>query len=509
MRATCSPIVRTNATGSRRAPSSHPTAAILAVTVLDEHGSIFAGIEVAVAREEGALTYFLTFQGTLLCTALDAGVLALVQRPIADLGNDAQPVALDLPAEQLRPGFDQFLTNAPPDLDQTVAFGPFGTVQLGRARDQRCITLTWQGQLLSAFADGRIVTGADLPDWEGFLPISPAELDLLRQILANDWIIRSSGALVRSDAVALQHWYTLRIGDLKLDLRDQLPFDAVHWPFRLTVLQDGWRIEQLCLYRPLVYFTVFKDPTVLRQFYLSICSLLELGRYCGRILLITDRPRDEILANLPSSVAGQLDLVHLAPHDQAGFVAARFKILDLDWATRFQPVMYIDADVVCDTAIEPMLCAVARSDQLSAPLEPFSPMRSAPCAGSGLIQLEGLSPGFAVGCNFGTVGIPNLQVHAVTLRLIRTIMMTHAALHGRTALGWLEQEVANYVSFRLTPFGPAVNPFVRYGGWPNTEPSTDSRVGLVHFWPALDAQAKLAAMQRYRQRVDAAVAVSG
>jgi hypothetical protein len=31
----------------------------------------------------------------------------------------------------------------------------------------------------------------------------------------------------------------------------------------------------------------------------------------------------------------------------------------------------------------------------------------------------------------------------------------------------------------------------------------------VHFWPALDAQAKLAAMQNYRQRIDAAVATSG
>ncbi len=199
----------------------------------------------------------------------------------------------------------------------------------------------------------------------------------------------------------------------------------------------------------------------------------------------------------------------LAPHDQAGFVAARFKIVDLERAAGFQPVMYMDTDVVFDTAIEPMLCAVARSDQLSAPLEPFSPMRSAPCAGSGLIQLEGLSPGFTVGCNFGTIGIPNVPAHARTLRLMRTIMMTHAAMHGRTALGWLEQEVANYVSFRLAPFGPAVNPFVRYGGWPDTEPSTEGRVGLVHFWPALSAENKLSAMQAYRRLVDAAVTRSG
>ncbi len=473
------------------------------------HGSVHAGTDFQHRREAGALTYFLTFQGMLLCVAQEAGVLALVQRPVDAVGNGAEPIGIDLPLEQLRPGFDQFLTDAPPALDLPAALHRFGTIQLGRANDNRCVTLSWRGQYLAALEDGQIVTGADLPDWEGFLPVSAAELDMLRGFLSNDWIIRSTGTLVRAGSVALQNWYTLRLGELQLDLRYQLPFDPAQWPFRLTVLKDGWRIEQLCLYRPLVYFTVFKHPTILSQFAISARSLIEQGEYGGEVLVITDRPREEVVANLPPMAAGQLHVVHLAPHDQAGFVAARFKILDLDWTAQFQPIIYTDADVVFDTAIEPMLCAVARSDQLSAPLEPFSPMRSAPCAGSGLIQLEGLSPGFAVGCNFGTIGIPNLPAHAATLRLMRTIMMTHAALHGRTALGWLEQEVANYVAFRLAAFGPAVNPFVRYGGWPDTEPSTDGRVGLVHFWPALDAQAKLAAMESYRRQIDAAIAAAG
>jgi hypothetical protein len=455
------------------------------------------------------LTHLLTFQGTLLCQVAISGGLSLGQRSVDAIGDDSELVSVDLPVEQLRHGFDDYLVNAPADLDRVVTIGPFGPVRLRRAADRRCVTLTWRDQVLSAFDDGRIVAGANLVDWEGFLPISADELGMLRQILANDWIIRSSGTLVRAADVSLSHWYRLHIGGLTLDLRYLLPFEAAEWPFRLTVLLEGWRIEQLCLYRPLVYFTAFHSPTVLEQLYISIRSLLELGRYRGRIVLITDRSRDEIVAHLPEAAGAQLEVVPLAPHDQAGFVAARFKIVDLERAAGFQPVMYMDADVVFDTAIEPMLCAVARSDQLSAPLEPFSPMRSAPCAGSGLIQLEGLSPGFTVGCNFGTIGIPNLPAHARTLRLMRTIMMTHAAMHGRTALGWLEQEVANYVSFRLAPFGPAVNPFVRYGGWPNTEPSTEGRVGLVHFWPALSAENKLSAMRAYRRLVDAAVARSG
>jgi len=454
------------------------------------------------------VTYFLTFQGTLLCVTAEAALLALVQRPVDAIGNDAAPVGVDLPIEQLRPGFDQFLSNIPPVLAQVVGLDRFGPVQLGRANDQRCVTLSWRGQLLSALADGRIVTAQNLRDWEGFLPISEAELEMLRQILANDWVIRSSGALVRAGDVSLRHWYTLQIGELTLDLRYQLPFDAADWPFRLTVLKDGWRIEQLCLYRPLIYFTAYRDPAVIGQLYASIRSLIELGRYSGDILTLTDQASDEITGNLPPIAPGRFHDYHVAPSDFVGFVASKYKILDIPWAAQFQPVLFMDPDILFDAAVEPMLCAVARSDHITAPLEPFSPLRTTPGAGCGLLQLDGCTPGFGVGFNAGTMGIPNIPAHAATLRLIRTIIVNHAALHQRTAFSWVDQEVANYVSFRLANFGPAINPFVRYGGWPNTEPSTDGRVGLVHFWPALGAADKLSAMLSYRRRIDTAVAAS-
>lgn len=103
------------------------------------------------------------------------------------------------------PDFDQLLANEPPILDQAVPSNQLGTVQLGRAHDQRCVTRSWRGQRLAALADGRIVAGANLTDWEGFLPISAAELDMLRQIVANHWIIRSSGALIRAADVSLEN----------------------------------------------------------------------------------------------------------------------------------------------------------------------------------------------------------------------------------------------------------------------------------------------------------------
>ena len=60
--------------------------------------------------------------------------------------------------------------------------------------------------------------------------------------------------------------------------------------------------------------------------------------------------------------------------------------------------------------------------------------RRLPRAGATLLQRDFCSPGFMAGFNTGTLGIPNLRAHAETLRLIRRIIMNHAALHGRMAL---------------------------------------------------------------------------
>lgn len=120
------------------------------------------------------MTYFLTFHGMLLCQVATPGVRALTQCPVDAIHGEAEPIGVDVPVEQLRPGFEQFLANAPRVLDRAVTFKNFGTVRLGPAADQRCVTLSWRGQFLSAFADGTIGGGANLSDWESFLPISEA-----------------------------------------------------------------------------------------------------------------------------------------------------------------------------------------------------------------------------------------------------------------------------------------------------------------------------------------------
>lgn len=150
-----------------------------------------------------------------------------------------------------------------------------------------------------------------------------------------------------------------------------------------------------------------------------------------------------------------------------------------------------------------MLHAIALSDRIAAPIEVFSPLASAPSVGSTLLQQDGCSPRFACGFNSGTLGIPNLTQHVQSLRLIRRLLVNMATLNGRQTQPWVDQEVANYVSYRIGNFDTGlISGYVRYG---EADEDPRRRRGLVHFWRiAGGTEAKTSAMRDYLQRLAAA-----
>jgi lipopolysaccharide biosynthesis glycosyltransferase len=133
-------------------------------------------------------------------------------------------------------------------------------------------------------------------------------------------------------------------------------------------------------------------------------------------------------------------------------MVARYLILDWPDAWRYQPLLYVDADIVFDRDVTPMLHAIAMSDRIAAPVELMSPLARNPSVGATLLQRDLCSPGYMAGFNSGTLGIPNVRAHAETLRLIRRIIANHSLLHGREALPYADQEIANYVFISTCPF---------------------------------------------------------
>ena len=237
----------------------------------------------------------------------------------------------------------------------------------------------------------------------------------------------------------------------------------------------------------------------MEQFAISVRSLIQFGRYQGQIVVLTDRASPELARMLPAECKDRVTIIPLQPHDRPGFMVARYLILDWPDAWRYQPLLYVDADIVFDREVTPMLRAIAMSDRIAAPVELMSPLARNPSVGATLLQRDLCSPGYMAGFNSGTLGIPNVHAHAETLRLIRRIIANHSLLHGREALPYADQEIANYVSFRLAHFDTAlISRFVRYGG---EDAHLGERCGLVHFWPVPGTAARTQAMRDYVTRL--------
>ena len=445
------------------------------------------------------MVYLLTWHMSLVCVHRQSG--ALVHRALPLIADDVEPAVLDVPLEFLQPSFAHYLQAISPTLPDS----PPGILQKFRMQwtsDQRTITFEQEGRLLSAEAGREELTlvRTKVGDWEAFLPLSQADLDALQLILRSSWVVRSSGELV--ERAACGRFFNLKLGSLTVDVRSQVPLDLTDWPFRLTLLRDGWRIEQICQYRPLIYYTAFGSDDILQQFAISVSSLIRFGQYQGPILLLTDRTRAELAALLPPENLARVAIMPFRPSDRPGFLAARYLIVDWLEGWQFQPLLYVDADIVFDRDVAPMLHAIATSDRIAAPVELQTTLARHVASGASLMQRDQISPGYMAGFNSGTLGIPNLRHHASTLRLIRQIIMNHSVIHGRTSLPFVDQEVANYVSFRLAHVDTVlVSRYVRYGG---ENADIHNRCGLFHFWMVAGAANRAQAMREYVTRLEAA-----
>ena len=237
------------------------------------------------------------------------------------------------------------------------------------------------------------------------------------------WYDRRANWSERSTTGKLFH---LHVGDLAVDLRYQMPFDLANWPNRLTLLRDGWRIDQICRYRPLIYYAAFGSPENLEQFAVSVRSLIEFGRYQGPILVLTDQtPRHWQGISRRKTWRGSR-CCRSSRTTGPAIMAARYLILD--WPEPAIPAVALRRyrHRVRRRRGADAAHAVAISDRIAAPIELHSTWSSSAASGATLIQRDFCSPGSMAGFNTGTLGIPNLRAHAETLRLIRRIIANHA-----------------------------------------------------------------------------------
>ncbi|MBE7182576.1 MAG: hypothetical protein INR71_15455 [Terriglobus roseus] len=180
---------------------------------------------------------------------------------------------------------------------------------------------------------------------------------------------------------------------------------------------------------------------------------------------------------------GQIIVLNLPAKDFVGFVCSKYSILDYEQFEGFQPLLYLDPDIVIDRPIEPMLAAVASSGRICAPAEGWNQVHHHVPVGASLLRMDNVECRFMPGLNGGTIGFPALDTPDVrnTIERIRRTIACLGRRFGRTFNGWADQEAMNYVAIKTDSFdSTTITPFVTHYV-PSTETLGGPR-GLVHFW---------------------------
>jgi hypothetical protein len=391
--------------------------------------------------------------------------------------------------------FDDFLRNASPPAPEVFLPG-LGGFRLLRQELPNVVALQRDKKYLSATPGGPLVCDRDrILGWEKFVLVSEQAFYQLQQIMSDSWIIASSRLLVPKGDICIEDGPTLVIGPLRLPLPPNLPFENHFAPFRFPVHPEGWKFDQIILYRPLIFYVAFGE-NALRQLYVSMNSLFQIGRYDGRVLVFTDTPEEEVRTQLVEIEPWQLLVAPHPANDWIGFVAGKYAILEEEQAHHCSPVVYMDPDIVYNVDVHQMLVDMACAGRPSAPLEHFTSLATSPSVGGQLIQRDNGYPMLSHGFNAGTLAVPNLKEFGHVLAIIRRTIQNYLSIHGRGGLQYVDQEVANYISYKFAHFDTGqVTRYVRIG-WMQDASVLGALSGAVHFC-GIPRDSRVELMQHY------------
>lgn len=366
-----------------------------------------------------------------------------------------------------------------------------------RFPNSRTVSLERASRYLRAWPSGEIDWHAfSAAGWEEFLFLTEAEIEILLHLARNDWVVPRTAKHIRKNQVIFRSNFHASIGDFDLDFRLIFPVFCESSDANTMVLfQNGWMPEEIKLFRPLVYYVSFGAPKYLEMAVVSMRSWTLFHNCSITFLVITDMVLDDVLTIVPSEFHSAVKVWTVRADETFEYCLQRYRIAEWSEASEFQPLLYLDTDVMFDAECEDKLVELLLSDKIFVAHEANAMLQSTPSVGSQLVDQD---PHFdakgLAGFNSGTIGVPNARDHRINLRAIGEVMVRYATLAdgGRLSLHWFDQACANYVlAKREKVSGSFTNTmsFVGHGEAPHVPPK-----GLAHFWGGSD---KLSIMKDY------------
>ena len=310
---------------------------------------------------------------------------------------------------------------------------------------------------------GNFVADRASPDTglsRGCFVVSRDELEMLRTMSARDWLRPHDRTLITAGSIRVGRDFVLEIGPSAVPLHDVLPLDGAKPPFRVLVLRDRWRIEELLLLRPLV------------------------------LIVGPSRRAGTTAASFRASDAEVAVRIVAGPDEEEAFLASAE-------AAEWQPILRLTPDVVADGATAPLFRALVLADAMcSVPLARDA-SSGTPGPGLTLVQEAGFDASRdARGFDPALLSIPNARHDAViSHRLALRLADRLRAGRDGGAMVWATEEAANYAA-RVRNVAVDLSTLPRFVG---DHDEAEGRRGLLRFSATTDPAERVRRMLRQQE----------
>ncbi|MBV9786068.1 MAG: hypothetical protein JO264_19880 [Acidisphaera sp.] len=462
-------------------------------------------------------------RGALMCTAhgtlvyLDEATGTLRHGPIATV-----PANLFVTCEGDKAAF-RFVRNgqAPVVVDRFDAggcglAGPENATRRLTWIGKRAVEAQYEGdgRFLSAEPDGEVSFTRNVGlVWESFLLLAPEQLDSLRFFLRHEWMSHP-GYAARRHSFAAQADRRLRSNFAEFGIEQFLNADdrrggsaRCRTDLELLIEQDGGDCEYLRLYRPLAYFAAFGKPEIFDCAELAIRSLFGMGEWRGDVLLLTDARHRDFAQRFPETLRASMHVAVLQADDTLDYTLARYKVGQVPLAREYQPLLYLDTDVICDAPLDSLLAGMVFSHDLMAVPE-FDLMIENDHYGKTLFERDGRNavPGER-GFSTGILGFRRVRdVEPLFDGIVRCAYDFASSINRRDFFAEFDQPFANYIAHKMGGFDLETLQPWSTGIFHVSDPVPAGRRGLAHFAGGVgNAARKTTRMREYLRALARAV----
>ncbi|MGG3812747.1 hypothetical protein ABEV34_14010 [Methylorubrum rhodesianum] len=351
---------------------------------------------------------------------------------------------------------------------------------------------------LSCNPDGSVDFKVYMEIYERFFLLPDDSLH--SSILSNDWYSQERKAVVRKSQIAIADNFRINFGGVYLSF-DSLTNYTSMGDKEFSVVYDEFKIDRISLYNPAIYFSAFGREQSFTLLNMCIRSIEAHGNFDGRYLIISNRDEDYIYTLLDFIEPERLEIIAMPVIDEIDMVCARFKISGLSTIQQYQPVLYMDTDIICNSPIDNLFLEimagksnifVKAEGELS--LDPYGGVLTSKDENAEITYPN-------VGFSTGVIGFRNTQRVKIDFEsIVNCIYLQIQTGTDRHSHQVYDQPVANYYFNKLSSYDVvAVDRFIH--GWPPIENDQITGKGLIHFCGGVGPMHKIDRIKSYFEHV--------